>query len=64
MDTPYRLSRLIQELQEEEIRSKRNREIFLALDLNTTNQKLHRMPLSKLAQKIVNIKAEFILIIN
>ncbi len=60
MDTPYRLKRLLEELQE--VFGKK-REMFLALDLNAENEELMRGAASHLIKNISNFKREFILIL-
>jgi 16S rRNA (cytidine1402-2'-O)-methyltransferase len=61
MDTPYRMKRLLEELQE--VFGKK-REIFLALDLNAESEELLRGSASHLLKSISNYKREFILILQ
>lgn len=63
MDTPYRLQRLLEELDSHMKKSRRSREIFLALDLNSAREELLRDNPSRLLKMIKNFKREFVLIL-
>ncbi len=58
MDTPYRLTKLLEELSDVGC----GRELFLAMDLNKSQEKLLRGPLKEMRSKIED-KKEFILIL-
>lgn len=60
MDTPYRLKKLLEELQLHGC----GRDIFLGLDLNQKSEELLRGNISELLQKINEFKREFILILG
>jgi 16S rRNA (cytidine1402-2'-O)-methyltransferase len=63
MDTPYRLKRLLEEL-DSLFKSKGiKREIFLALDLNSTTEDLHLGMPGDILLRLADLKREFILII-
>ena len=61
MDTPYRLQRLLQEVQQS-FGKKQN--IFLACDLTMPEEHLYLGPVDELLMKIQNRKSEFILILD
>ena len=61
MDTPYRLQRLLQEVQQS-FGKKQN--IFLACDLTMPEEGLYLGPVDEILPKIQNRKAEFILILD
>ena len=61
MDTPYRLQRLLQEVQQS-FGKKQN--IFLACDLTMPEEHLYLGPVDEILPKILNRKAEFILILD
>ena len=60
MDTPYRLTKLLQET--ESIFGK-NRPAMLALDVSLRGELILFAPLSEIHQKVQNRKGEFVLII-
>ena len=60
MDTPYRLVRVLEEL--ELLGAKR--QIFVGLDLNKVDEQLYRGAISAIKEKLSNSKREFILIIG
>ena len=64
MDTPYRLSRLIDEINDYIPLNNKNRSIFLALELNSREEQLIRGNISFLKKQIKKEKKEFILIIS
>jgi len=59
MDAPYRLKKVLEEL----IASGMNRELYLGLDLNSSNELGLRGQVSKIMNKIPNEKREFIVVI-
>jgi len=61
MDTPYRLQRLLQEVQQS-FGKKQN--IFLACDLTMPEEHLYLGPADEILTRIQNRKAEFILILD
>ena len=61
MDTPYRLQRLLQEVQQS-FGKKQN--IFLACDLTMPEEHLYLGPVDEILMKIQNRKSEFILILD
>ena len=61
MDTPYRMQRLLQEVQQS-FGKKQN--IFLACDLTMPEEGLYLGPVDEILPKIQNRKAEFILILD
>ncbi|HPK26472.1 MAG TPA: 16S rRNA (cytidine(1402)-2'-O)-methyltransferase [Anaerolineaceae bacterium] len=61
MDTPYRMQRLLQEVQQS-FGKKQN--IFLACDLTMPEEHLYLGPVDEILTKIQNRKAEFILILD
>lgn len=60
MDTPYRLSKLLSEL--DKLMPKRH--AFLALDLTQQTEKLITGPISEVRGKVQDLKAEFVLILS
>lgn len=60
MDTPYRLTKLLSELQELGLKKR----VFLGLDLNTPEESLLRGPVSDLLSQLEGQKREFILVIE
>ncbi|EQC49327.1 tetrapyrrole methylase [Bacteriovorax sp. BSW11_IV] len=60
MDTPYRLKKLLEEL-ENKIDKKRN--VFLAMDLNSENEELLFGPVKQIRSKLKEFKREFILVL-
>ena len=62
MDTPYRLSALLTEL--EELIGPKRRQCFFAGDLNTRSERLLRGSIGHLKQELLGEKREFILIIQ
>lgn len=60
MDTPYRLKRLLEELASELM----NKEIFLAMDLNSPEEELILGTPKKVLDSVNNFKREFIIIIS
>jgi 16S rRNA (cytidine1402-2'-O)-methyltransferase len=60
MDTPYRLKKLIEELNS----IAPNREVFLGMDLNTSHEELIRLPLNKLNKRVEKSKREFVIVIG
>ncbi len=60
MDTPYRLSKLLSELNE--LMPKRH--AFLALDLTQQTERLLPGPIAELNAKVRDLKAEFVLILS
>lgn len=64
MDTPYRLKRLLEELEEIEKSSHRSKSIFLAMDLNSSTEELHLGHATQLLKDISDFKREFVLIIS
>jgi 16S rRNA (cytidine1402-2'-O)-methyltransferase len=64
MDTPYRLAKLLQELQQAQQRLQLNRRFFIAMNLNQPQQLLLRGELSVLLKHpAVTEKQEFILLV-
>ncbi len=63
MDTPYRLKRLLEELDLLFKNKGIKRELFLALDLNATSEELHLGMPGDILLKLKELKREFILII-
>ena len=61
MDTPYRMQRLLQEVQQS-FGKKQN--IFLACDLTMPEERLYLGPVDEILTKIQNRKSEFILILD
>jgi len=61
MDTPYRLQRLLQEVQQS-FGKKQN--FFLACDLTMPEERLYLGPVDEILTRIQNRKAEFILILD
>ena len=61
MDTPYRMQRLLQEVQQT-FGKKQN--IFLACDLTTPEECLYLGPVDEILTRVQNRKAEFILILD
>ena len=61
MDTPYRMQRLLEEVQQS-FGKKQN--IFLACDLTMPEEHLYLGPVDEILPKIQNRKAEFILILD
>jgi len=61
MDTPYRLQRLLQEVQQS-FGKKQN--IFLACDLTMPEEHLYLGPVDEILMRIQNRKSEFILILD
>ena len=64
MDTPYRLKRLLEELEEIEKSSHKSKSIFLAMDLNSSTEELRLASASALLKVISDFKREFVLIIS
>ncbi len=60
MDTPYRLSRVLEELKNAGLK----KEICVAMDLNKETESVVRGKISKVYEKLKNIKAEFVLIVS
>ena len=60
MDTPYRLKKTLEELKSIGLKKK----VFLATNLNAKNEMLYFGNISKILSKLVEEKAEFILIIE
>lgn len=60
MDTPYRLTKTMEELAS----LSPQKQVFLALNLNQSNEALFRGKASQLHKKVAGQKAEFILIIS
>lgn len=61
MDTPYRLKRVLEELQQVWISKK---SLFLAMDLNTDTEQLLTGSPSELLQEIQDFRREFIMILS
>jgi 16S rRNA (cytidine1402-2'-O)-methyltransferase len=61
MDTPYRMQRLLQEVQQS-FGKKQN--IFLACNLTMPEERLYLGPVDEILTRIQNRKAEFILILD
>jgi len=61
MDTPYRMQRLLEEVQQS-FGKKQN--IFLACDLTMPEERLYLGPVDEILTRIQNRKAEFILILD
>jgi 16S rRNA (cytidine1402-2'-O)-methyltransferase len=61
MDTPYRLKRLLEELAE--LNPPLKKEIFLALDLNTSTEELFLGFPKDALKAVTDLKREFILIV-
>jgi 16S rRNA (cytidine1402-2'-O)-methyltransferase len=61
MDTPYRMQRLLQEVQQT-FGKKQN--IFLACDLTSPEERLYLGPVDEILMRTQNRKAEFILILD
>jgi 16S rRNA (cytidine1402-2'-O)-methyltransferase len=61
MDTPYRLEKTLQELDQH---LKKRREAFLALDLNGKTEELYRGKPIQILKKLKEKKREFILVIS
>lgn len=62
MDTPYRLKRVLEEMESVWGRSKK--ELFLACDLNKTNEELRRGGPGELLGAISDYKREFVLVVS
>lgn len=62
MDTPYRLHRTLEELNEAMKKNGKQREIFVAMDLNAESEECYRMTPSKLLNKIKEFKREFVVV--
>ncbi|MBL6992082.1 MAG: hypothetical protein ISR65_20025 [Bacteriovoracaceae bacterium] len=62
MDTPYRLKRLLEQMQEAMSTASIKREIFLALDLNSDREQLFRGQIKNFLSRAKNFKREFILV--
>ncbi len=60
MDTPYRMSRLLEEI----AKYGSHRRVFVALDLNSDNEELWRGSAQALAKKAKGQKREFILVVG
>ena len=60
MDTPYRLRKILEELKDIGVK----RTIFLATNLNSSNERLYFGSVSKVMKSLESDKAEFILIIE
>lgn len=60
MDTPYRLARILDELDLHNC----SREIFLGLDLNQKTEELYRGDIKSIKNQVTELKREFILIIG
>ena len=61
MDTPYRLGKLLEEIQT--ILGK-NRKVTLACNLTQPEEKIYRGPIAEITKKVGKQKAEFILILH
>ena len=61
MDTPYRMQRLLEEVQQS---FGKKQTIFLACDLTMPEEHLYLGPVDEILPKILNRKAEFILILD
>jgi len=65
MDTPYRLKRVLEELQEVwQSTGGQGKSVFVAMDLNTDSEELRIGTPSQLLSKITDFKREFILILS
>jgi len=64
MDTPYRLTKVLEEIQDAEDKKAMNRKYFLGLELNKTNEKLIRGDIRRLIKKCPQEKLEFILVVE
>lgn len=64
MDTPYRLKKLLEELQQTMQRLGLVRQIFLAMDLNRSSEEMHRGTPEQILKKLTDFKREFILILS
>ncbi len=62
MDTPYRLKRVLEEFREVYGGSKKS--IFVALDINSSNEELQLGTPSELLSRIKEFKREFVLIVS
>lgn len=60
MDTPYRLKRLLEEME----RMALGREIFVALDLNQSNEELIRGKAGHILSQLQEFKREFVLVLS
>jgi 16S rRNA (cytidine1402-2'-O)-methyltransferase len=60
MDTPYRLSKILSELEQKETK----RDIFLGMDLNCDTEELLRGSIGNIIKTVGKQKREFILIIG
>lgn len=61
MDTPYRLSKLLQEVS---FVYGKKQSVFLACDLTLANELFLQGPIQEIINKVGNRKAEFILVVN
>ncbi len=64
MDTPYRMKKLLAELDEMLTGSKISRRVFVGMDLNSENELLVRGTISQVMKRIDDFKREFILILE
>lgn len=64
MDTPYRLKKLLGELELAMKKSNIHKRIFVAMDLNSANEELVRGSVAQVAKKISDYKREFILLLE
>lgn len=64
MDTPYRLQRLLSELEELMNKHSVNKIIFLALDLNSKSEELYFGKPADFLKTITNFKREFVLLLG
>jgi 16S rRNA (cytidine1402-2'-O)-methyltransferase len=64
MDTPYRLKNILVEFDYALKKSNSNREIFLAMELGSTNERLFRGSISEAVKRFSEYKKRFIFVIN
>lgn len=64
MDTPYRMKRLLEDIKHAMKSKGINREVFLAMDLNTSTEQLLRGTPEKVLGSLKEFKREFILIVS
>jgi len=64
MDTPYRLKRVLEELQENWASNTTSKKIFLGMDLNCETEELFLGSPKELLNKVKDFKREFVLIIS
>jgi 16S rRNA (cytidine1402-2'-O)-methyltransferase len=64
MDTPYRLKRVLEEFQTNWAICNNKKKIFIAMDLNSSNEELRRGTPTELLAVISDVRREFVMIIS